>query len=151
MSKTIKFVVDSTKGIKLDADDVIVNDPVLDGEPNPNRRKMFVIQSPYGAVCALWADHEEDALDEAADRGLLEVFEITDMPYHQFTNGNDGVPLGNESRPFDLQDCRIYAVELANIPENTKKAIRLIRDQCADNLGEVRLSDVTEHGISLAD
>lgn len=49
--------------------DILLNDPVLPGEYNPHRVRLWLIGNEYGPICALWAANEQEALGEMLDQG----------------------------------------------------------------------------------
>ena len=51
-------------------EDILCNDVILPGEYNPHHKRLWVIGDVYGVLRALWADNEQDALDELIDRDM---------------------------------------------------------------------------------
>lgn len=83
----------------LSADRVDVSECFF-GQPafNPHNVRLWVIGHEFGAVCAVWASCEQDALDNAADRGWMDMFLIGD----DADVTDDAAFLGNAGEPFDL-------------------------------------------------
>jgi hypothetical protein len=78
--------------------DILTNDVTLPWDLNPNNTKLWVIGNEYSALGAVWADCEQDALDELVDQdmhGGLSIDEenVTD----------DTLRAGNHGEPIDSQ------------------------------------------------
>lgn len=74
---------------------------------NPNKIRLWVVGHTFGAVHAVFAAHEQDALAELADCGALDFCQVADG----LTVDEDTVyRLGNASEPFDLSDFWIGEV-----------------------------------------
>ena len=74
---------------------------------NPQKIRLWVVGHVFGAVHAVFASHEQDALDELADCGALDFCRVADG----LTVDEDTVcRLGNASEPFDLSDFWIGEV-----------------------------------------
>jgi len=56
--------------VEIDADSVLTNDVVFEGECNPHNVRLWIICNEFGALGAVWASCEQDALDELIDQGL---------------------------------------------------------------------------------
>lgn len=68
---------------------------------NPHKVRLWVIGHSYGAVHAVFASHEQNALDELADCGALGFCQVAD----DLSVDEDTVcRLGNAGEPFDLSD-----------------------------------------------
>lgn len=74
---------------------------------NPCKIRLWVVGHTYGAVHAVFASHEQNALDELADCGALDFCQVTDG----LSVDEDTVcRLGNAGEPFDLSDFWIGEV-----------------------------------------
>lgn len=73
---------------------------------NPHNVQLWVIGHEFGAVCAVWASHAQEALDEACDAGFMECFALESHEEDEET-----VFLGNASEPHDLTHAWVSAVE----------------------------------------
>lgn len=69
---------------------------------NPHNVRLWVIGHVFGAVCAVFASHEQDAMDSAVDAGLMESFAIDPDDADDET-----AYLGNAGEPFNLADAWI--------------------------------------------
>ena len=111
--------------VMLEAKDIICNDVNLPKEFdevsnfNPYNIRLWVIGNEYGAVCAIFASHEQDALDNACDANAMESFLVTNeedlKEYHSHdagVTGPDYAALGNASELHDLNNCWIAEVDL---------------------------------------
>ena len=89
---------------------------------NPHNVRMFLIGHMHGPVCAIFASHEQDALDSACDAGMMECMQVSEddtKSYYEACNENGEHPeginyttLGNAGELHDLDDCWIAEVEL---------------------------------------
>jgi hypothetical protein len=122
----------------LDADHILLC-------ANGDDAGFFVISHTFGPVAAVWADHEEDALDEAADADLLKALAIDadhaeelidEKGYEEFAR------LGNASDPYDLNDAHIRRIPWKDIPAETQDALLLAIDEGFDSLED--LDDLEE-------
>ena len=79
--------------VELEDERILTNDVVLNGEFNPHGVKLWAIGNEFGAVAAVWASCEQDALDVMIDTGLGESFIIpeTDMDDECARLGNAGI------------------------------------------------------------
>lgn len=57
--------------IDLDADRCLTNDVQFADEYNPYRVRPWIIGNQFGALCLVWASHEQDAFDAACDGDML--------------------------------------------------------------------------------
>lgn len=74
---------------------------------NPHNVRLWVIGHTFGAVCAVFASHESDALDAACDAGMLDCF----MAENQDYSDESLTACGNASELFDLSDFWMGQVE----------------------------------------
>jgi len=77
-----------------------------DAPSNPYNVRLWVIGHQFGAVCAVWASHEQDALDRAVDTNRMDfcLAETQDYDDEALT------ALGNASELFDLSEVWIAPV-----------------------------------------
>lgn len=74
---------------------------------NPCKIRLWVIGHTYGAVHAVFASHEQNALDELANCGALDFCQVADGdPVDEDTVCR----LGNAGEPFDLDNFWIGEV-----------------------------------------
>ena len=104
---------DNVPIVELDAERILANDVLLPWESHPRRMRLFVIGNEFGAVCAVWATCEQDALDAMVDSGLGEAFLISkeDQAGATEEEREEWAFLGNASEPADLSTAWIGAVE----------------------------------------
>ena len=95
---------------ELEAEKIRCNDVMLPGAfdaasaYNPRKIRLWVVGHTFGAVHAVFAAHEQDALDELADCGALDFCQVADG----FLEDEDTVcRLGNAGEPFDLSELWI--------------------------------------------
>jgi hypothetical protein len=65
---------------------------------NPHNVRLWVIGHEFGALCAVFASHEQNALDSAVDAGMLDCM----MAEEQNHDDESLRALGNASELFDL-------------------------------------------------
>jgi len=82
---------------ELDAERILCNDVILPGETHPHGMRLWVIGNEYGALGAVWANHEQDALDELVDAGLGDGLLVREED-----RDDDCAHLGNAGEPADL-------------------------------------------------
>lgn len=99
---------------RVRADRFLLNDIRLPWEGHPETR-LFVVGDEMGANCAVWADNESDALDEAADQGWLDYLKPDPEDWAAMSEAEQGdfVLLGNASEPFDGQYLWLRKVDLS--------------------------------------
>lgn len=68
---------------------------------NPCKIRLWVIWHSYGAVHAVFASHEQNALDALSNCGALDFCQVADdLP----ENADTVCRLGNAGEPFDLDN-----------------------------------------------
>jgi len=99
---------------ELKGEEVLCNNIVLPWDFNPHNCRLFVIGYEYGAIAAVWANHEQDALDEIIDSGLGDCLLISeeDQPSASEDEQEDWSHLGNAGEPCDLANVWIQEVRL---------------------------------------
>lgn len=111
----------------LEGKNIICNDVFLPREfdnasrYNPHNVRLWLIGHFYGAVCAIFASHEQDALDAACDANMMESFQVSEEEseaYYEALDDSgehpDGISytgLGNASELHNLDDCWIAEVD----------------------------------------
>jgi hypothetical protein len=98
-----------------DADVVNKDGFIPAGEYNPHNVRPFLLHDHGFTVAVVFADSLQDALDEAADAGKLDSFQVADDDLADYGPDEEGITrLGNASEPFDVE--ALDAVELPNPP-----------------------------------
>lgn len=99
------------ENIELEPEKIFCNNVIFPHEFNPNHIRLFVIGHTFGPVCAVWASHEGDALDEAVDLNLMDAFQVSEEDATDEDNPEEDAEgiarAGNASEPFDLSDAWI--------------------------------------------
>lgn len=96
---------------KLEAERILTNDVILPWERHPHNMRMWVIWNELGSLCAVWASHEQDAFDEACDRGMLESMLVEDDSELTEQERDEYASLGNAGELHDLQYAGIGVAE----------------------------------------
>ena len=101
--------------VELDDDKILCNNVVLPWGFTPHFVRFWVIGNEFGPLCAVWADCEQDALDEAVDGNLLDSLQVDPAEFAQMPEDErDGFAhLGNASEPFDLTSVWVQTVRLS--------------------------------------
>ena len=113
---------------ELDGDKIALNNVILpktidsDGAYNPHNVRLFVIGHEFGAICAVWASHEQEAFDEACDANLIDCL----MAENQDIDNEELAPLGNASELFDLTHAWIGTVEF-DAARDIKLIVSIVR------------------------
>ncbi len=102
------------RAVELDDDRIDASNVTLPWDFNPHNTRLFVIGHEFGAVCAVWADHEQDALDQMIDLGFGDCFLVSPEDQARATDAEreEWTGLGNASEPCDLTYAWIQRVRL---------------------------------------
>lgn len=92
--------------VELEPKRVLCNDVMLPGDFNPHSVRLWVIGNEYGAIGAVWAGNEQDALDQLVDSGLGNGLLIDEKDADE-----DSARLGNASEPANLDNAWMAEVE----------------------------------------
>lgn len=87
--------------IDIDNDAILTNDVIFPGEYNPHNVRLWVIGHEFGAIVALWASNEQDALDDMLDKGY-EQFLVQPDDVESDPDGDKYTYLGNAGEPCNL-------------------------------------------------
>lgn len=93
---------------QLSPETVLCNDVTFPGEYNPHNVRLWIIGHEFGPVGAVWAQCEQDALDELVDSGLGDCFLIDEKDADE-----DCSRLGNAGEPANLDNAWMRVVEFA--------------------------------------
>jgi len=126
---------------ELSIDKIYANDVILprsidsDCGMNPHNVRLWVIGHEFGAICAVWASNEQDALDTAVDLNMLDCLIADDQDYDDETL----VSLGNAGELFDLSYAWIGEVQFEAL-RDIQLIVALVRASEAGlgTLGEYR-------------
>lgn len=89
--------VGSPHSVELAPERILANDVHFAGEFNPHNVRLWVIGNEFGALGAVWAGNEQDALDELVDSDLGGGLLIDEKDATE-----DSARLGNAGEPADL-------------------------------------------------
>jgi hypothetical protein len=89
----------------LNPERILCNDVRLPGESHPYNLQLWIIGNEYGALGAVWADCEQDALDTLVDSGLGDGLLIEEQDADE-----DTARLGNAGEPADLTNAWLRVV-----------------------------------------
>lgn len=132
-----KFTVKTNRGeIELTPERILANNVIFPREYNPHNVRLWVIGNEYGPLCAVWSDCEQDALDEACDKGLLDSFLVSkkDFTAMNEVEREELAHLGNAGESADLTYAWIEPVDLSQQPLPLLLAFAEARGANADSL-----------------
>jgi len=103
----VKLTLKGDREVELEAERIACNNIILPWESNYHGVKLYVIGNEYGALGAVWAEHEQDAFDELVDQGMGDGLLIED------DEANEEIArLGNAGESADLTHAWIQSVRL---------------------------------------
>jgi hypothetical protein len=114
-NKTMKFTLHLKQNhpfasnvpiIEINGDKILCNDIVLPTETHPHNIRLWFVGNEFGALGAIWASSEQDALDELIDAGLGDGLLIDAKDADEETTR-----LGNAGEPADLSNAWLAPVE----------------------------------------
>jgi hypothetical protein len=91
--------------VALEPERVLCNDVVFPWESHPRRPSLYVIGNEFGALGAVWADHESEAFDTLVDENLGAGLLI---PEDDADEESDR--LGNAGEPANLDHAWVQKV-----------------------------------------
>jgi hypothetical protein len=124
--------------IELGLDRILCNDVILPDDYNPHNVRLWIISNEFGAMGAVWADCEQDALDVLVDADLAAGI-LVDEPETE-EERESLVYLGNYDEPANLDNCTIVPVAWSLARESDVKTLLLFalaKGACADTLADV--------------
>ena len=109
---SIEFNTKKNGLIILKESDIWVDNFIVPFSYNPHGTKFFIIGHEVGAICGLFANHEQDALDSMVNHNY-EQFIVDNADYEKMTNEEkDNLSyLGNASEPCNLDYCWIVSYD----------------------------------------
>ena len=123
--------------VQLSAERIVCNDVTFPWERHPHNMRLWVIGNEYGALGAVWASHEQDAMDELVDQGLGEALLVGNADMDD-EDSVDWTSLGNAGEPADLTNVWLQTVRL----DPTKDSLLCIAFAEARGSGADTLDDV---------
>lgn len=98
---------------ELEDESILCNDVTLPWEFNPHNTRLWIIGNEFGAICALWAQCEQDAFDALIDEGMGDSFLVSLEDQQAASDGerDEWTSLGNAGEPCDLCSAWIAEVE----------------------------------------
>jgi hypothetical protein len=142
MSKKIEIPVGGGNYLELDADRILCNEVVLPGERHPRKRRLWVVANEYGVMGAVWADNEQEALDELVDADLGKGI-LVDADYLAGLTEEERdelAYLGNAGEAADLSNVGLEAVKFD--PKREKDLHLLLKFAEARGAGADTLDDL---------
>lgn len=126
--------------IEVKKEDILCNDIILPGEFNPHNKRLWIIANEYGILAALWANNEQNALDELVNRDMGKSLLVNEDTLKNMTEEEQNAlaSLGNASEPCDL--ANVDVVPIAFDPSRDYKLLYKFAE--ARGAGIERLSDL---------
>ena len=89
--------------LSLNGADILTNDVFFPFSYNPHNVKLYIIGNEFGAIVALWASNEREALDEMVDNNYEQLLiSPVDFDAMREDEKEDCSFLGNASEPCNL-------------------------------------------------
>lgn len=109
---------------KFDTETDIVNggDMIPAGEFNPHNIHPFILHDAGFVLGIVFAEHLQDALDEAVNNDVLDRYQVTETEMADYQTGVDSernpeyegiAHLGNASEPFDIESLDVVEVPVS--------------------------------------
>ena len=97
---------------QLDADKILCNYVRLPWDFNYHNTRLWVAWNEFGPVCAVWANHEQDALDTMVNEGMGNSFLVDEDTVKDSTEEEreEWASLGNAGEYADLTYCGLAPV-----------------------------------------
>lgn len=119
--------------VSIDDDKIYLNNVTFpksidtDAAYNPHNVRAWVIGKGYGALCMVWASHEQEAFDCAVDLGALDSLSASEQGYDVENYDDESLTtLGNAGELFDLSYAWIGEVEW-DAARDIQTIVRIIR------------------------
>lgn len=104
--KTTLTTVDGRE-IEMDSERILTNDVTMPWEYNPHNIRLWIVCNEYGALGAVWAGNEQDALDTLVDEDLGAGILVDEAD-----SDDECARLGNAGEPANLDNVGLYVVRL---------------------------------------
>ena len=144
MNFTLRTEKDSHE---LPGSQIWCNDIIFPGEFNPNNVRPWIIGHQFGALCVVWAECEQDALDNMVDLCPCEIVNCFVLDDEELEKPEETVRegiayLGNSGEPCDISTLWIAPV-LLHITKDAELMIALAeaRGACDDTLDDNRTAE----------
>lgn len=125
--------------VELSAERITCDDVTFPWEGHPHNMRLWVIGNEYGALGAVWASHEQDALDELVDQGLGDGLLVDESSMSE-AEREDLCRLGNACEAADLANAWIQTVRLDPVKDSMLCiAFAEARGSGASTLDDVRV------------
>jgi len=126
--------------IEVEPDRILCHDIRLPSDKsNPHNVRLWAIGVACGfesvVLCAVWADCEQDALDEACDKGFLESLLVEDVDKLTDEEREEFAGLGNAGELHDLTNVWMAEVKFDKVRDfDLLMALAEARGACQDTL-----------------
>jgi hypothetical protein len=99
----------TVQGVTFTDADVVNRDAYIPkGDYNPHNVRPWLLHDHGFTVAIVFASTLQDALDEAADAGKLDRFQVPEYDVKDYGEDGDGLTyLGNASEPFDIESLGV--------------------------------------------
>ena len=115
------------EGNKIMCNDISLGRAIDPDASSLDTSKFYVIGNEYGAICALWANNDQDALDNAVDANMLDCLMAEEQNIDTEEVSELGLNnLGNAGELFDLSHVWMGEVEL-DPARDIKLIVALVR------------------------
>lgn len=104
--KTKLYLPPPFHSCELEDERILCDDVTLPHERHPHNMRLWVVGNEFGALGAVWASYEQDALDSLMDAGLANGLIIEEKDADE-----DTPRIGNAGDPVDLTHAWIQPVQ----------------------------------------
>lgn len=94
-----------------DADVINYDSFIPEGEFNPHNVRPWLLHDHGFVLAIVFADCEQDAIDEAVDQGKLDRYRISEADLADYKDGEGISYLGNAGEPFDIDTLGMIAMQ----------------------------------------
>jgi len=98
--------------VEMEDENILCNNVILPGEFNPHNVRLWVLGNEYGPLVAVWADCEQDVIDEAIDSGKADGILIDEETISEDSDKDDVCRGGNAGEAYDGEHLWLATVKL---------------------------------------
>lgn len=107
MTQNTTLTTVNGREIEMDSERILTNDVTMPWEYNPHNVRLWIVCNEYGALGAVWAGNEQDALDTLVDENLGDGLLVDEADADE-----ECAHLGNAGEPANLDNVGLDVVRL---------------------------------------
>jgi len=120
-----EFYVNGTRVWFEDSDVVNPTEYAPPGVYNPHNVRPWLIYNVDSPVCVVFAPNEQEAWDEAADAGKLDIWLMKEEDVH---NEEEVLRFGNASEPYNVGEY-LHCFEIPNPPFSFAALLNAMKEE----------------------